>query len=585
MTLADAVSAALAPSSSRAFRILVLRQLTVEPIAPFLTVGGRNLGLEIEVRFGGFDTMMQDTLSDTLWIESPDVIIVIPSPSRFSPKLVDNFYNLSEGEIGRSIAETAANAEGLIQAIRNKSTRPILWFGIYKLSGLSLGLSDQRLGERSQARALIKVNWLVEDILKKYGSGWVIDIESCKSRIGEDRFVDPIRRFATATPFTSSGFREIAFECLKYLRNITGTRKKVLALDCDNTLWGGLAGEVGYEGVDLDAQSFPGGAHIELQRLAASLSIRGVLIVLVSKNEPSSVWSVFDQRSEMVLRRSDISASRINWERKPENLASLSKELNLGLESFVFVDDQIAEIEAVRRFCPEVETLHLTEATLKDFNRIVSTVGWFESLTITDVDRTRTQIYQSNLVRDVARSEAVSLESYLRELEMELKLTIDSRVDIDRAAQMCQRTNQFNLTNKRHSPADIEIFINSPDACVISLSVKDKFGSLGDVALLILRYEVDIAYIDTMLLSCRAFGRFCEHALLSEAISRAMKRGTKRLIGEYVPTNRNQIVSNFWQQNGFVISADSESIQSCVRELPAEFEIFSDVFKLIEIEE
>jgi FkbH-like protein len=586
MTLADAVSAALIPSSKKRFRVLVLRQFTVEPLASFLTVGGRSLGLEIEVRFGNFDTMMQDALSDMLWIDPPDVIVVAPLPSRFSPELVDNFHSLSDEQMGRSVAEAEANAKNLIRAIRIQSNRPILWFGIYLMSGgLSLGLADQRLGERSQARTVAEVNKKIDDLLNDYGPGWLVDIERCKSRVGEDRFTDPIRSFTTATPFTSTAFREIAVECLKYLRSITGTQKKVLALDCDNTLWGGLAGEVGYEGVNLDPQGFPSGAHLQLQRVAASLCARGVLIVLVSKNEPSNVWNVFEHRPEMVLRRINIAAARINWERKSENLISLSKELNLGLESFVFVDDQLAEIEVVRRFCPEVEALQLTEATLKDFSRIVSSAGWFESTTITDVDRSRTHTYQSNLARDIVRSGAVSLDSYLCELEMELNLFIDDKVDIGRAAQMCQRTNQFNLTNRRHTPSDIEKFVKSSDACVVSLSVKDKFGALGAIALLILQYDADTAYIDTMLLSCRAFGRFCEHALLAEAISRANRRGVRQIIGEYIPTSRNQIVSNFWQQNGFVASSNGEGTQRYTLELPGNIKSVPDVFKLIEVEE
>jgi hypothetical protein len=271
----------------------------VEPLASFLTVGGRSLGLEIEVRFGSFDTMMQDTLSDLLWIDPPDVIVVAPLPSRFSPELVDSFHSLSDEQIRRSIAETEANAKSLIRAIRIQSNRPILWFGIYLMSGgLSLGLADQRLGERSQARTVAEVNKKIDDLLNEYGPGWLVDIERCKSRVGEDRFTDPIRSFTTATPFTSITFREIAVECLKYLRNITGTQKKVLALDCDNTLWGGLAGEVGYEGVYLDPQGFPSGAHLQLQRVAASLCARGVLIVLVSKKEPSKTIS--EKRQKMM---------------------------------------------------------------------------------------------------------------------------------------------------------------------------------------------------------------------------------------------------------------------------------------------
>lgn len=585
LTLADAIAAASIEKNGRYYRVLILRQITIEPIAPFLVAGGQALGLAIDCRFGGFDTMMQDVLDDALWLEPPDAVLVAPSPTRSVPSLVVEFDTLSSKEILDTMQMVVDDAEMLVGAIRKRTEKPILWLGLYRTMGAALGLADQRNGEHSQNQVLRVANSRVDELLRRQGPGWVVDIEACSSRVGTDRFFDRMRWYRAGTPFTPFGFREIALECLKYFRNVTGALKKVLALDCDYTLWAGLAGEVGYEGVELDPQGYPGAAHLGLQRLAASLKRRGALLVLVSKNEPDSVWQVFDRRSEMILKRQDIVAWRINWEAKADNLIALSEELNLGLDSFVYIDDQITEIEAVRRFCPQVECLHLTERSLIDIDRIFSAAGWFETLAITDVDRERTNVYQADLRRDSERKKSVSTLSYLADLHTALKFQLDGRVNIERAAQMCQRTNQFNLTSRRYTAADIDSFVASKNATVIALSVTDRFGFLGDVGLAILRYEQEIVYIDTLLLSCRAFGRYCENALLSEIVNIAKKRGMKRLLGEYIPTTKNLIVRDYWLKNGFQVEGDSENVQHATLELPECLIECPSIFKSIEIEE
>lgn len=584
LSLADAIAQAGTPGGGEPYRFLVLRQITAEPLAPYLKVGGRALGIEADLAFGQFDAMVQDTHDDALWKTAPDAILVCTAPERFAPELA-----LSNRFATRETADAAVNvvvarAAQLVNAVRQRSKRPILWLGLHRSPGMSAQLVDQRMAEFGHAALLARANREIEVALQESGPGWVVDITACAARVGERAFFDPVRWHQSATPFTPTGFRELAIEVLKYVRNVRGGIKKVLALDCDDTLWGGLAGEVGPEELDLGPTGMPGGAHRALQATAKALKERGVLLTLVSKNDPENVWRVFDTRPEMVLERDDIVAARINWDPKPDNLRALAEELNLGLDSFVFVDDQMAEIEAVRRFCPEVACLQVTERNLASIGQMIEAMGWFEAVQVTETDRARTRFYKADRSRSGLRTSTADMDSYLRDLRMVATLKLDDGVDIERAAQLCQRTNQFNMTTHRHGAADIRGFVVSPSARVISLAVRDQFGPLGDVGLAIVELENGEARVDTLLLSCRVFGRRCEDLLLAAVETEARNLGAARLVGVYRPTARNGIVARFWDDRDFAVSCASDGVKHATRELDGDCLESPVVFESIEIE-
>lgn len=561
LSLADAISQSDLAGQGRPYRIRVLRQMTVEPLAPFLKVGGRDFGMEIQTDFGQFDVIFQEAQNPALWQGSPDCVIVCLSPSRFAPELTEQFARQNIQNADAIIGSILERAHQLIGAIRSQTSMPILWLGLYIGPVPIYGLADQRAGQSSQAELLARVNREIDSMLQVNGPGWVIDVEKCAARVGSRAFYDLIRWHESATPFTVAGFREVAVEILKYLRNIHGAIKKVLALDCDNTLWGGLVGEDGAQAVQLSADGYPGGAHRNLQILAASLRARGVLLALISKNVPDNVWEVFDTRKEMLLKRDDVVAARINWAPKFENLRSLAEELNVGLDSFVFLDDQPEEIDAVRRYCPEVSCLQVTEKNLASIGDIFASMGWFEVIHVTATDRIRVESYKADRQRAGLVKEIGNIESYLRDLKLEATLKFDSDVDVKRASQMCRRTNQFNMTTRRHTEMDIDAFIKSKSARVISIGVQDRFGDMGDVGLAIVDIASGRARIDTFLLSCRSFGRHCEDVLLAAILDVARQFGAEEIIGEYFPTKPNAILQEFWTQRGFDVDCKPDGSQ------------------------
>ncbi|MGH9896004.1 MAG: HAD-IIIC family phosphatase, partial [bacterium] len=340
-------------------------------------------------------------------------------------------------------------------------------------------------------------------------------------------------------PLAGSAVRRLAEEYVKYLSAFLGSSKKVLVVDLDNTLWGGILGEDGFDGIQLGSE-YSGSAYVEVQRAILTLQARGVVLAINSKNNPSDAWEVIEKHPGMILRPDHFAGARINWNDKAGNLEELAEELNVGLEAFVYIDDSAAECERIRQSHPEVFTLHLASEPEKRAEKI-RRLGVFDTLSFGTEDRNRTRMYRADTERKQWKSRAPSLEEYYASLAMELTIRPLEQAAVARAAQLTQRTNQFNLTTRRYTESEIAALTASDHSEVYTAHLTDRFGEDGIVGLAVVKRQEDALRMDTFLMSCRVLGRGVETAFLTFVLRRAEQLGMREVMGEYRPTKKNGI--------------------------------------------
>ncbi len=401
----------------------------------------------------------------------------------------------------------------------------------------------------------VALNQRLVDLARRTPNLLLIDLGVIFRRYGEAALVSPTFWYAGRIRYTRQMFRVLAETLQQALDAYASRSRKVLVLDLDNTLWGGIVGELGPLDVAL-SEDGKGRCYRDFQRALKALTRTGVPLAICSKNNPGDVDELFERNTMMILRRDDFAAVRVNWLPKPDNIADIAKALDLGIDSFVFIDDNPVERALVAATLPEVAVPEFP-ARIEDlptwFAREI-VPRYFGKHAISEEDRNKTAQYRANEVRHDLASR-LDLDTFLAELGIECILHVDSPDLVQRAAQMTQKTNQFNLATRRYQIPDIQRLVESPDHAVILLDYKDRFGSEGTVGLAI----VDLAAgrILDFLMSCRVIGRKVEDRILDKAIELCRARGHAKLVGEYIPTRKNGLVAGFYESHGFVPSGPS----------------------------
>jgi FkbH-like protein len=346
-----------------------------------------------------------------------------------------------------------------------------------------------------------------------------------------------------------------------------GLSKKAVVLDLDNTLWGGVVGDDGIEGIVLGQGSAAGESYIDFQRYLQGLSSRGIILAVCSKNDAAIAEDVFKSHPDMLLRRENIASFVANWDSKATNVRRIALELNIGLDSVVFVDDNPAEREIIRRELPMVSVPELPD-DVAHYAACLSAAGYFEAASFSKEDVERADLYRANSRRQQEFSETTDMEGFLKSLDMRLEVGRVSKMNIGRVTQLTNKTNQFNLRTVKYTEAEVDRLMRDKEALALQFRLKDKFGDNGIIAVILARpnerWPADTLFIDTWLMSCRVLGRGVEAASLEALSQYACELGLKRLIGEYRPTARNKMVSDHYQKLGFRrfvrgVDADSSS--------------------------
>jgi FkbH-like protein len=546
-------------------RLAVLRNIVVDQLVPYLRYGAWQEGFRAVCGMGEYDAVVQEAVGGApdLLNGETDAVLVFTRLEGLSWELARNFTALSSAAIEAEVDRLAALFDDVLAGIRRQTPAMILWHALELPLHPAFGILDAQRAD-GQSGVIRSLNERLRQALQRHTSAYLVDLNTCIARVGAKAFYDARYWHAARAPYSLEGLREIATEDLGFLRAAKGRARKVLALDCDGVLWGGVVGEDGLAGIALGKVA-PGSPYYELQQEALLLQQRGVLLALCSKNEAADVWEVFERHPDMVLKREHIAAHRINWDDKAASLRALAAELNVGLDSFVFADDSEFEINLIKDLLPEVRTLHLPSGRASEYRALLASSGVFDTLTISQEDKARGAAYQAESKRrELQASSGGDLQGYLVSLGMKLEIREADAFAIPRIAQLTQKTNQFNLTTIRYSDEDIRRLAEDPSADVLHLRYLDRFGDAGIVGVAILRYAGDQAVIDSYMLSCRVLGRGVERAFAAHCLLRARQRGMRTVSATYRPTAKNAQVREFYPSLGFApagATADGTAFQ------------------------
>jgi len=337
---------------------------------------------------------------------------------------------------------------------------------------------------------------------------------------------------------------------------LTGRSRRCLVLDLDNTLWGGVIGDDGLSGIQVAQGDAAGEAFLDFQRYCLSLRQAGILLAVSSKNEDETARLPFRQHPEMLLREEHFAVFQANWNDKPTNLKAIATELSLGLESLVFVDDNPFERELVRKTLPQVAVPEMPSDPAL-YSRTLSAAGYFEAVAFSSEDQNRAAYYEGNARRASLQQQVSDLESYLASLEMEIWFRPFDSTGRERIAQLINKSNQFNLTTRRYTEAEIAQMEASDQFFTLQVRLKDTFGDNGMISVVICRKVSKEEWeIDTWLMSCRVLSRRIENMVLKELLTHAAERGIRLLRGFYLPTDRNKLVERHYANLGFDLRAE-----------------------------
>jgi FkbH-like protein len=379
----------------------------------------------------------------------------------------------------------------------------------------------------------------------------LLALDTAAARDGLAAWHDPAlwhRSKQEITPAAAPAFGELA---ARLLAAAQGRSAKCLVLDLDNTIWGGVVGDDGLAGIALGQGSALGEGFLAVQAYAKALAARGIILAVCSKNDEANAWEPFDKHPEMLLRRADIASFKANWQDKAANLRAIAAELNIGLDSLVFLDDNPFERNQVRAELPQVAVPEVPDDPAL-VPAVLADAGYFESLAITAEDRERAAQYQANRARESFAATASDMPAYLRSLEMRLHWRRFDPVDLTRTTQLINKTNQFNLTTRRYSEAEVQAVITDPAALGLTFRLTDRFGDNGIIGIIVAHLQPDgDAVIDTWLMSCRVLGRGVEVTMLNILAAQAAALGAARLIGDYRPTAKNAMVRDHYEKLGF----------------------------------
>lgn len=539
------------PLGARKLRVSIQANFLMSPMIPVLASQAFLRGICLEIQEGDFDVGSVQAIDpkSAMYQFNPEIFIYGYWLEAIAPRLVHSSLTLSESELLDQIEFVQNRIRGDILAIRNRSMAPIFVNNFPKTGRSALGIIDSEKNLKSQTSILDRLNSFLSDFCSSQSDVYIINFEQVVSRFGSAQALDRRYWHMARAPLAQSALSSFATEYVANMASLVGKSKKCLILDCDNTLWGGVVGEDGLSGIKL-GNTFPGSCFREFQETILNLQARGIILALCSKNNEADVLDVLRKHPDCLIKERHLAAWQINWDDKATNIRRIAQELNIGTDSLVFVDDSSFECDWVRKEVPEVTVIQLPKSTA-GYSDLLLNSGLFDSLTFSKEDSDRNQLYVVERQRKELEKSASSMEDYLRSLELQAEISrVDDR-DIARVSQLTQKTNQYNLTTRRYTESDIKRFASSDQWSVFTLKLRDKMSDMGLVAVAIVDKAGQQARIDSLLMSCRVIGRGVEEALLYHVAREAAKNGARQLYGEFIPTEKNSQVAEFFQNHGF----------------------------------
>jgi FkbH-like protein len=540
----------------RPLNVAILSTYTTEVLRPYLQVESAAKGLLVSLYFAPFNQLEQQVLDDNsdFYKSSPDVVIIAARIEEMNKDLIHRYVNLSSTEIDEHLENIQSRIQNLLGGLRPRSTAAVLVFNFADIEFHAAGLADASL-ERSQASMVQSANDRLAGVCSRFTDVHVFDYARIVREHGLRAWSDLKLWYLAKIPFGAQAQLELGRRLARHISAVFSTPCKCLVVDLDNTLWGGVIGEDGIGGILL-GEDYPGNVYKEFQRRLVSLKDQGFLIAAASKNNETDAKEVFDKHPDCLLNTDDFAAFEVNWEDKVTSLRKISKDLNIDIDALAFFDDNPAERAWVASNLPEVTVIDVPDSPL-GFARALDESGAFDRLSFSEEDQMRSTMYQENKERNRAAKASVSVDDFLRQLEMTATIGCIGPDILGRVAELVGKTNQFNLTTRRYTASELQK-MNDAGSIALWMRVADRFGDNGLVGVAI---AVPMDYsrwnVDVFVLSCRVIGRQVETVMLGVLSKMALDKGAQVLEGEYLPTPKNGICSNFYQDHGFK-SVDAE---------------------------
>lgn len=492
----------------------------------------------------GFDTWVQEVINPAsgLYAESLDAVVLLLDGTE-----ARSWKNVEEANERISLWKQA-----LAALVKHITSIPVFVSTIDIRENQIKSLSERKFAPE------LNHEWYqyVQNLIEAQGNVYILDIANTIAEIGRKQFYSNKMWYMSSMPYSRDGIATVSREIERVLGSAFISRKKIIALDLDNTLWGGVIGEDGVEGIELSDHK-EGQRYYDFQRQLLEMKNRGIVLAVNSKNNEEDAENAIQNHPAMLLRDDDFVSRKINWENKASNIKAMEGELNLTEGGFIFIDDNPVERETVKGVCPDVlvpdfpadtaELLSFAESIWADYCR---------PLKVLSEDLNKTKMYQNEVKRKQEMSESLNLDDYIAKLEMVADIHKMRPEELERVTQLCNKTNQFNVTTKRYTGAEIEEIASNPENAIYVVYSSDKYGDSGLISVLILIGEKADIRIDTFLMSCRVMGRKLEDVIINELA--AKYAGKQKLIGEFIPTAKNTPVKELYDRLGFDKASDVE---------------------------
>jgi FkbH-like protein len=525
----------------RRMRIALEGSITLDFLAPVLRTLCWAAGIEAEIYVGPFNQFDQEILASDSPLArfQPDVVVVAMTADSLG--LADSNdpaqVSVYRERFTRRWTECRQRLNAVVIQCNFEIPTHDPW-------GRLSSASPQ--GRGRFLRALNQALWQAAD---QHTGVVIFDLDQTAALYGKRRWADPVLWHAAKQYPSAEAMPFWARELTATLRAVAGLTAKCLVLDLDNTLWGGVIGEDGLDGIVLGG-SPAGEAFVAFQKYVRSLSQRGILLAVCSKNNDADARRPFREHPEMILREKDIAVFVANWEPKDQNIRHIANTINIGLDSLAFVDDNPAERARIRQLLPEVEVIEMP-ADPALFIAAVDEAGLWAALGITEEDQQRTGSIQANIERQELAAGGASVDEYLIGLGMEVEIAPFDEANLPRIVQLINKTNQFNLTTRRTTEAEIRKVMATPDWYTQALRVRDRFGDSGLTGILMACRQGRCSHVHTWLMSCRVMGRRLEEMMHAALDRYARRQGFEAITGEYIPTAKNSVVADLYDRLGF----------------------------------
>jgi FkbH-like protein len=539
---------ALAPLSR--FKLGVLGNGTLDLVVPALVASAARHGIALECVKGDFGQILQESIDADSRINraKPDAVL-LALDFRGLP-LIRGLHSDPNACLDDALS--------LINTVRA---------GIRKYSGATCILQTlapppetvfgnlDRLVPTTPRSLIASFNGALVNSLKDT-QDVLLDVAAMAETVGLANWYSPTQWNVAKLPFDSRMVPFYADHVGRLLGAMRGMGRRCLVLDLDNTIWGGIIGDDGPEGIVIGQGDATGEAFLDVQRTALRLRERGIVLAVSSKNNDETARMPFASHPEMLLREDHIAVFQANWNDKATNIEAIARNLSLGVDSMVFLDDNPVERGLVRTMLPQVLVPELPDDPAL-YARTLTASGYFETVAFSDEDRNRAEFYQDNARRVALQGQVGDLESYLESLKMQISFRPFDATGRTRIAQLINKSNQFNLTTRRYTEADVEAFERDPIYFTMQVRLADIFGDNGMISVIICRQQSrDEWDIDTWLMSCRVLGRRVEHMVLREILRNARAAGVRRILGTYLPTDRNSMVADHYRKLGFSLESE-----------------------------